>query len=216
MQSHSENPHAWMMMEVDVSNLVVLRDKLKIEFLRREGVRLSLSAFVLKPIVNALKEFPLLNSTWDSVSGKMMARKHINLSIVVVGSENSVVTAVIHNADRKSIAGLSIELYGMVERVRNGSWLPSDLQGGTFTFHNTGLFGSVQSSPIIHQSQSGIMTFESIIRKPVVIQEMLAIRSIANFCISYDQRIVDGVMCGRFMQRVKHDLEKYDLDTNIY
>lgn len=226
MQSHAENPHAWMMMDVDVSNLIGLRDKLKISFLRREGVPLSLSSFVLKPVVNALKEFPLLNSTWDSGtgagtgscsdSGNIHVRKHINPSIVVVGTEDSVVTPVIHNADRKSIAGLAIELCGLVERARSGAMLPSDLHGGTFTFHNAGSNGSVQSSPIIPQSQAVIITFESIVRKPVIIQEMIAIRSIVNLCISYDHRMVDALMCGRFMQQVKHELEKYDPDTVIY
>jgi len=123
---------------------------------------------------------------------------------------------VIYHADRKSIAGLAIELYELVQRARSGSLLPSDLVKGSFTFSNTGSVGSLVSCPIINSPQAVIMTFESIVRKPVVIQEMIAIRSIANLCLSYDHRIVDGMICSRFMQQVKHYLEQYDQETIIY
>lgn len=214
MQRNSENPHAWMMIEVDVSNLVALRQKLKNVFMRREGVPLSLSPFVLKPIVNALKEFPMLNSTWHS--GSILLKKDINLSIVVAITDDTVVTPVIYHADRKSIAGIAIELNELVNRARSGSLLPTDLIEGSFTFSNTGSVGSLLSCPIIHNSQAAILTIESIVRKPVVIQEMIAIRSIANLCLSYDHRIVDGLICCRFMQRVKYYLEQYDQETIIY
>ncbi|MDF2645473.1 MAG: bfmBB [Paenibacillus sp.] len=214
MQSNSENPHAWMMIEVDVSNLVVLRQELKDTFMRREGVPLSLSPFVLKPIVNALKEFPMLNSSWQS--GSILFKKDINLSIVVANADDTVVTPVIYHADRKSIAGIAIEVYELVMRARSGSLLPSDFVEGSFTFSNTGSVGSLLSCPIIHNSQAAILTFESIVRKPIVIQEMIAIRSIANLCLCYDHRIVDGLICSRFMQRVKYYLEQYDQETIIY
>ncbi|SDN02698.1 2-oxoacid dehydrogenases acyltransferase (catalytic domain) [Paenibacillus sp. yr247] len=212
-QSVSEIPHAWLMIEVDVSNLVALRQSLKDTFMRKEGVPLSISPFVLKPIVNALKEFPQLNSSW--ASGGIIVKKDINLSIAV-GSEDSVVTPVIHKADRKSVAGLAIELYELVKRAKSGSLLLSDMQGGSFTFNNTGSFGSVLSYPIINYPQAAMLTFESIVRKPVVIQEMIAIRSMVNLCLSFDHRVLDGMICGRFMQRVKDYLEKYDQDTVIY
>lgn len=214
MQSISENPHAWMIIEVDVSNLVALRQELKVTFMRREGVPLSLSPFVLKPIVNALKEFPVLNSIWHS--GSILVKKDINLSLVVAITDDTVVTPVIYHADRKSIAGIAIELYELVMKARSGSLLPSDLVEGSFTFSNTGSVGSLLSCPIIHNPQAAILTFESIVRKPVVIQEMIAIRSIANLCLSYDHRIMDGLICSRFMQRVKYYLEQYDQETIIY
>lgn len=214
MQSNSENPHAWMMIEVDVSNLVVLRHELKEDFMRREGIPLSLSPFVLKPIVNALKEFPMLNSSWHS--GSIHVKKDINLSIAVAIADDTVVTPVIYHVDRKSIAGIAIELYELVKRSRSGSLLPSDLVEGSFTFSNTGSVGSLLSCPIINNPQAAILTFESIVRKPVVIQEMIAIRSIANLCLSYDHRIVDGMISSRFMQQVKYYLEKYNQETIIY
>ncbi|MGO4274933.1 2-oxo acid dehydrogenase subunit E2, partial [Paenibacillus sp. TAF58] len=131
MQSSSENPHAWMMVEVDVSNVVALRQELKDDFMRREGVPLSLSPFVMKPIVNALKEFPMLNSTWQS--GSIHVKTDINLSIVVAISDDTIATPVIYHADRKSIAGIAIELYELVKRARSGSLLPSDFIEGSFT-----------------------------------------------------------------------------------
>ena len=214
MQRISENPHAWTMIEVDVSNLVALRQQLKNDFMRREDVPLSLSPFVLKPIVNALKEFPILNSIWHS--GSILVKKDINLSIVVSISDDAVVTPVIYHADRKSIAGIAIELYELVKRARSGSLLPSDLVESSFTFSNTGSVGSLLSCPINNNPQAAILTFESIVRKPVVIQEMIAIRSIANLCLSYDHRIVDGLICSRFLQRVKYYLEQYNQETIIY
>lgn len=213
-RSVSEIPHAWLVMEADLSNLVSLRDKLKERFESKEGVRLTITPFVIKAIVNAIKDYPILNSTW--ASDKIIIKKQINLSIAV-GTEESVVTPVIRNADRKTIAGLAVEMDDLVARARTGKLTLSDMQEGTFTFNNTGAFGSVLSFPIINYPQAAILTLESIVRRPVVIQQdMIAIRCMANLCLSLDHRILDGVICGRFLQRVKHYLEQYDQDTVIY
>ncbi|MNJ44695.1 Dihydrolipoyllysine-residue succinyltransferase component of 2-oxoglutarate dehydrogenase complex [compost metagenome] len=90
------------------------------------------------------------------------------------------------------------------------------MQGGTFTVNNTGSFGSILTQPIINYPQAAILTFESIVKKPVVINDMIAVRSMANLCLSLDHRILDGVICGRFMQRVKDNMESYSLDTQVY
>ncbi|NOV02234.1 2-oxo acid dehydrogenase subunit E2 [Paenibacillus planticolens] len=206
-------PHAWLMTEVDVSNLVALRHRLKDAFLLSEGVPLALSSFVLKGIVNALKEFPLLNASWTPEG--IAVNKHMHVSIAI-GSGDSVIAPVIRHVDRKSIAGLAIELYELVNRARNGEIQLSDIQGGHFTFNNTGAYGSMLSYPLIQPPQAAVLTFEKIVKKPVVVQEMIAIRSMANICLSFDHRILDGRICGRFLQRVKHDLEKYNQDTAIY
>jgi 2-oxoisovalerate dehydrogenase E2 component (dihydrolipoyl transacylase) len=212
-QSVSEIPHAWIMIEVDVSSLVALRQKWKEDFASKEGVRLTLTPFVMKAIVNAIKDYPIVNSIWDSE--KIIVKKDIHLSIAV-GSKDAVVTPVIQYADRKTIAGLAIELNDLVRRARTGKLTLSDMQEGTFTFNNTGSFGSVLSYPIINYPQAAIITFESIIRKPVVIGDGISIRSMANLCLSLDHRILDGMICGSFMQRVKHYLEQYNQDTAIY
>ncbi|MBD0380211.1 dihydrolipoamide acetyltransferase family protein [Paenibacillus sedimenti] len=213
-QSVTEIPHAWLMVEADVSRLVALRQRLKTRFQSEEGVQLTFTPFVVKAIVNAIKDFPVLNSTWASEN--MIIKKEIHLSIAI-GSENSVVTPVIRNADHKTIAGLAIELDALVKRARAGTLTLADMHGGTFTFNNTGAFGSILSYPIINYPQAAIITFESIVRKPVVIQDdAIAVRSMVNLCLSLDHRILDGVICGQFMQRVKQNLELYDPDTIIY
>lgn len=212
-QSVTEIPHGWMMIEVDVTNLVVLRNKVKDEFMKREGINLTYLAFVLKAVVNAIKEFPIMNSMW--AVDKIIVKRDINISLAV-GTEESVATPVIKNADHKTIAGLAKEIDDLARRGREGRLTLADMQGGTFTVNNTGSFGSIITHPIINYPQAAIMTFESIVKRPVVINDMLAIRSMANLCLSLDHRILDGIICGRFMQKVKENLESFNNDTKLY
>lgn len=104
----------------------------------------------------------------------------------------------------------------LASKVRSGKLKLDDMQGGTFTVNNTGSFGSILTQPIINYPQAAILTFESIVKRPVVINDMIAVRSMANLCLSLDHRILDGVICGRFMQRVKDNMESYSLDTQVY
>ncbi|MCY9542111.1 2-oxo acid dehydrogenase subunit E2 [Paenibacillus alvei] len=212
-QSVSEIPHAWTTIEVDVTDLVQLRNKIKDEFKRKEGINLTYLAFVLKAIVNAIKDYPIMNSVW--AVDKIIVKRDINLSLAV-GTEDSVLTPVIKKADQKNIAGLAREIDELARKTREGTLSPNDMQGGTFTVNNTGSFGSILSYPIINYPQAAILTFESIVKKPVVINDMIAVRSMANMCLSLDHRILDGVICGRFLQRVKENLEGFSLDTKVY
>lgn len=212
-QSVSEIPHAWTTIEVDVTNLVQLRNKIKDDFKRKEGINLTYLAFVLKVIVNAIKDYPIMNSVW--AVNKIIVKRDINLSLAV-GTEDSVLTPVIKKADQKNIAGLAREIDELARKTREGTLSPEDMQGGTFTVNNTGSFGSILSYPIINYPQAAILTFESIVKKPVVIHDMIAVRSMANMCLSLDHRILDGVICGRFLQRVKENLESFSLDTKVY
>ncbi|THF75873.1 dihydrolipoamide acetyltransferase family protein [Cohnella fermenti] len=212
-QSVSEIPHGWMMIEVDVTNLVLLRNSLKDEFKKREGINLTYMPFLCKATVNAIKDYPIMNSVW--ATDKIIVKRDINLSLAV-GTEDSVITPVIRNADQKNIAGLAHEINDLARRTRDGKIKLNDLQGGTFTVNNTGAFGSILSQPIINYPQAAIMTFESIVKKPVVINDMIGVRSMVNICLSLDHRILDGVICGRFLQRVKENLESYNMDTKVY
>ncbi|MCC3373422.1 dihydrolipoamide acetyltransferase family protein [Cohnella sp. REN36] len=212
-QSVTEIPHGWMMIEVDVTNLVVLRNKLKEEFMKREGINLTYMPFLCKAAVSAIKDYPIMNSVW--ATDKIIVKREINLSLAV-GTEDSVITPVIRNADQKSIAGLAHEIDDLARRTREGKLKLNDLQGGTFTVNNTGSFGSVLTQPIINYPQAAIMTFESIVKRPVVINDMIGVRSMVNLCLSLDHRILDGVICGRFLQRVKENLESYGSDTKLY
>lgn len=212
-QSVSEIPHAWTMIEVDVTNLVLLRNKLKDEFMKREGINLTYLAFLLKAVVNAIKDFPIMNSMW--AVDKIIVKRDINISLAV-GTEDSVLTPVIKNADHKNVAGLAKEIDELARKTREGKLTLSDMQGGTFTVNNTGSFGSILSYPIINYPQAAILTFESIVKRPVVINDMLAVRSMANLCLSLDHRILDGVICGRFLQRVKDNLESFNTESKLY
>lgn len=212
-QSVSEIPHAWTMIEVDVTNLVLLRNKLKDDFMKREGINLTYLAFLLKAVVNAIKDVPIMNSMW--AVDKIIVKRDINIALAV-GTEDSVMTPVIKNADHKNVAGLAKEIEELARKTREGKLTLSDMQGGTFTVNNTGSFGSILSYPIINYPQAAILTFESIVKRPVVINDMIAVRSMANICLSLDHRILDGVICGRFLQRVKDNLESFNLESKLY
>lgn len=212
-QSVSEIPHGWMMIEVDVTNLVTLRSKLKEDFQKREGINLTYMPFLIKAAVNAIKDYPIMNSVW--AVDKIIVKRDINISLSV-GTEDSVVTPVIRHADQKNIAGLAHEIDDLARRTRDKKLKLDDVQGGTFTVNNTGSFGSILTQPIINYPQAAILTFESIVKRPVVINDMIGVRSMVNLCLSLDHRILDGVICGRFLQRVKENLEGYNMDTKLY
>ncbi|MBN2984403.1 MULTISPECIES: dihydrolipoamide acetyltransferase family protein [Cohnella] len=212
-QSVSEIPHAWTMVEVDITHLVELRNLLKDDFREQEGINLTYMPFLIKAVVGALKEFPIMNSVW--ADDKIIVKRDINISLAV-GTEDSVLTPVIRNADQKNIVGLAHEIHDLARRTRENKLKLADLQGGTFTVNNTGTFGSVQSVPIINYPQAAILTFETIVKRPVVLNDMIGIRSMVNLCLSFDHRILDGVICGKFHQRVKANLESYDKNTKLY
>lgn len=212
-QSMNEIPHAWTMVEVDLTNLVQLRNRLKDDFKKNEGINLTYMPFLLKAVVGAIKEYPLMNSLWTE--DKIIVKRDINLSLAV-GTEDSVVTPVIRNADQKTITGLAHEIHNLARKTREGKLKLADMQGGTFTVNNTGTFGSVLSYPIINYPQAAIMTLEAIVKRPVVIGDMIGIRSMVNLCLSFDHRILDGIICGRFHQKVKEILESFGPDTKLY
>ncbi|MEX2462086.1 MAG: dihydrolipoamide acetyltransferase family protein [Paenibacillaceae bacterium] len=212
-QSVTEIPHGWMMIEVDMTNLVALRNKLKEDFNRNEGINLTYLAFLMKAVVNAIKDYPIMNSFWGV--DKIVVKRDINISLAV-GTEDSLTVPVIKKADQKNIAGLAKEIDQVTRKARSGKLTLGDSEGGTFTINNTGSFGSILSHPIINYPQAAILTFESIVKRPVVIQDMIAVRSMVNLCLSLDHRILDGVICGRFLQRVKENLESYTLETKLY
>ncbi|MFB0832452.1 dihydrolipoamide acetyltransferase family protein [Brevibacillus laterosporus] len=213
VQSKHESPHAWMMVEVDVTNLVHFRNRIKDEFKQKEGVSLTFLPFFIKAVVEALKEFPMLNSSW--AGDQIIVRKNINISIAVA-SEDALFVPVIKDADQKSVYGIAKSIEDLAYRARAGKLTMDDMSGGTFTVNNTGSFGSVLSQPIINAPQAAIMSVESIVKRPVVINDMIAVRSMVNLCLSLDHRVLDGLVCGRFLQSVKAKLEAIGSETKIY
>ncbi len=213
VESKHTAPHAWTMMEADVTTLAKFRDKSKDAFKAKEGVSLTFLPFFIKAVVESLKEFPLINSTWQD--DKIIIKKDINISIAVA-TEDALFVPVIKNADRLSILGLSHAINDLAKRARAGKLTPDDMSGGTFTVNNTGSFGSVQSMPIINSPQAAILSMEAIVKRPVVMpDDSFAIRSMMNMCMSLDHRILDGLVCGRFLQAVKKRIESY-VEPNLY
>ncbi|MCK7606825.1 MULTISPECIES: dihydrolipoamide acetyltransferase family protein [Geobacillus] len=214
LRSKHEAPHAWTMVEVDVTDLVAYRDAIKDEFRRREGFNLTYFAFFVKAVAQALKEFPQLNSVW--AGDKIIQRKDINISIAVA-TDDALFVPVIKHADEKTIKGIAREIAELAAKTRAGKLRPEDMQGGTFTVNNTGAFGSVQSMGIINYPQAAILQVETIVKRPVVKNGMIAIRDMVNLCLSLDHRVLDGLICGRFLARVKEILENMNKDnTPIY
>lgn len=215
VRSKNEIPHAWMMVEVDVTNPVNYRNEIKDKFKQQEGYNLTFFAFFVKAVAQALKEYPQLNSMW--AGDKIIRKNDVNLSIAVA-TEDELFTPVIRHADEKTIKGIAREINDLAIKVRNGKLTVDDLQGGTFTVNNTGSIGSVQSMGIINHPQVAILQVESIIKRPVVMENnMIAVRDMINLCLSLDHRVLDGFICGKFMHRVKEILEKTSKEnTSIY
>ena len=215
LRSKHEAPHAWTMIEVDATNLAEYRNSLKDEFKKKEGFNLTFFAFFVKAVAQALKEFPQINSMW--AGEKIIQKKDINISIAVA-TDDALFVPVIKNADEKTIKGIAREISELAVKVRTGKLRSEDMQGGTFTVNNTGSFGSVQSMGIINYPQAAILQVESIVKRPVVMNNgMIAVRDMVNLCMSLDHRVLDGLVCGRFLQRVKEILENTSKSTtSIY
>ncbi|MEH7157171.1 dihydrolipoamide acetyltransferase family protein [Neobacillus drentensis] len=215
LRSKHEAPHAWTMIEVDATNLVEYRNSLKDEFKKKEGFNLTFFAFFVKAVAQALKEFPQINSMW--AGDKIIQKKDINISIAVA-TDDALYVPVIKQADEKTIKGIAREIAELAVKVRTGKLRSEDMQGGTFTVNNTGSFGSVQSMGIINYPQAAILQVESIVKRPVVMNNgMIAVRDMVNLCMSLDHRVLDGLVCGRFLQRVKEILENTSkTTTSIY
>lgn len=213
VQSTRTVPHAWTTVEVDVTSLVSWRERIKEEFRRREGINLTYLPFVVKAAVEALREYPILNSTWEE--DRIVIKRRINIGIAV-DLEDGLIVPVIRDADQKSIVGLARAIADLATRARAGTLTPDDVTGGTFTINNTGAFGSILSAPIINYPQAAILSMETITKRPVVIGDAIAIRSMVNLCMSLDHRVLDGAVCGRFLRSVKRRLESYDANTPLY
>lgn len=211
VRSKQEVPHAWMMVEVDVTNLVQYRDSIKNEFKQKEGFNLTYFAFFVKAVSQALKEFPMMNSMW--AGDKIIQKKDINLSIAVA-TEDALFVPVIKQADEKTIKGIGREINDLAQKVRTGKLKSDDMTGGTFTVNNTGSFGSVQSMGIINYPQAAILQVEAIVKRPVVMNNgMIAVRDMVNLCLSLDHRVLDGLVAGKFLARVKEILENVSKET---
>ncbi len=211
-RSKHEAPHAWSMVEVDVTGLMALRESRKEEFAEREGIRLTYMPFIVKAVVEGLKEHPVLNSVWDG--DRIVLRKQINVG-VAVDLEDALIVPVIPDADELNILGLARKIDDIVRRARSGQLGPDDVSGGTFTVNNPGALGSVVSVPIINHPQAAILAAEAIVKRPMVVDDAIAVRSMMNLEVSFDHRILDGGVALRFLNAVKRRLEGYRVESEI-
>ena len=211
--SSTQIPQAWSMVEVDVTGLVRRRNEIRDEFERRTGVRLTYLPFILKAVAEGLRENPLVNSSWDGDS--ILLKQRINIGVAVAAPDGLVVP-VVHDADRLSVAGLAEALDGLTGRARRGGLAIEDVQGGTFTVNNTGALGSVLSRPLVNPPQAAILATESIVKRPVVIDDAIAIRSMMNLALTFDHRVLDGSEASAFANAVKRLLESIGPDTPVY
>jgi 2-oxoisovalerate dehydrogenase E2 component (dihydrolipoyl transacylase) len=217
VRSKTTVPHAYTTVEVDMTNIVRLRDAKKREYQEREGVGLSYVPFLVKAVVEALRKHPRLNAHWTEDG--LLVKRRINVSIAVA-VEDGLITPVVRDADQLSIAGLNRAVLDVANRARANRLRLEDLQGGTITVNNTGWFGSVVSQSIVNTPQVAIVNMEAIVKRPVVREtpdgDIIAVRSMMNLPVAFDHRATDGAQVGRFVADIKAALEAFGPDTPIY
>jgi 2-oxoisovalerate dehydrogenase E2 component (dihydrolipoyl transacylase) len=204
VESKHNAPHAWTMVEVDVSKLWAWRLAERDAFERDHGLKLTLLPFFMFAVVESLRAFPLMNASFydDGIA----VHKNVHLGIAAAAGEGLVVP-VVRNADEKSLRGIALAAGALIEKARRGKLEVDDLSGGTFTVNNNGAAGSILSAPILVPGQAGIVTMEAVVKRPVVIGDAIAIRSMMNVCLSLDHRVVDGVIASGFLADLKRRLE---------
>jgi 2-oxoisovalerate dehydrogenase E2 component (dihydrolipoyl transacylase) len=208
-------PHAHAVMEVDVTELMRYRDRVKHEFQEREGFDLSPAAFIAKAVVEALRTVPSVNSSWTDQG--LIRHREINLGYAVALGEDGLIVPVIKDADGKSLAGLMRSIRDVVDRAKARRLTLDDLSGGTFTLNNTGPLGTIVSSPIVPPGQAAILSSESIRKRLVVTDDdAIAIRQMMNIVIGFDHRVVDGSTAARFLTAVRDWLQTTGTSVTVY
>ena len=212
VRSVHTSAHVGSVTEADVSKLVAFREKHKSNFEKKEGFKLTFTPFFIDVIVRTLKDFPMLNASVDGDS--IILRKEINIG-VAVALENGLIVPVVKHADSKNLPGIARAVNDLSNRARTKKLLPDEVQGGTFTITNPGIFGNLFGFPIINQPQVAILGVGAIKKRPVVIDDAIAIRSMVYISMSYDHRIIDGALGGMFLQRVVQYLENFDTNQAL-
>jgi len=217
VKSKQTSPHVTSFAEADVTKIVKWREKVKDEFFKREGFKLTYTPIFIEAAVKALKDYPLLNA---SVEGdKIIIKKFINIGVAVALPDGNLIVPVIRNADQYNLVGLARVLNDLVTRARSGQLRPEDIEGGTFTLTNVGTFGSIAGTPIINQPQVAILATGAIKKRPVVIEteegDMIGIRHIMICSLSYDHRIIDGALGATFLNRFVYYVESFDTNQKI-
>jgi 2-oxoglutarate dehydrogenase E2 component (dihydrolipoamide succinyltransferase) len=217
VKSKQTSPHVTSYVEADVTNLVMWRNKVKNQFEKREGEKITFTPIFIQAIAKAIKDFPMINISVEGTN--LIIKKNINIGMAAALPSGNLIVPVIKNADRMNLYGLTKAVNDLANRARAGKLTPDEIQGGTYTVTNVGSFGNVMGTPIINQPQVAIMAVGAIRKKPAVIEtpqgDTLGIRHMMFLSHAYDHRVVDGSLGGSFVRRVADYLEQFDINTEI-
>lgn len=214
VRSKHTSPHVTSFTEADVTNLVMWRNKVKKEFEKREGTKITFTPLFIEAIVRCIKKFPLINSSLDG--NRIIVKKDINIGMATALPSGNLIVPVIRNADQLNLVGLAKQVNALADNARNNKLKPEDIADGTFTLTNVGTFGSLMGTPIINQPQVAILAVGAIKKRPVVVEtphgDSIAIRHMMYLSMSYDHRIVDGSLGATFLTAVANELENFNGD----
>ena len=217
VMSKQVSPHVTTVVEADVTNIVLWRNKSKDKFLTKYGEKITYMPIFIEAVAIAINEFPLLNSSVEGT--KIRIHKDINIAIAVAKPDGNLVVPVIKNAEQKNLVGLTKKLNQLAESARNNKLTVDDYQGGTFTITNFGSFRNLIGTPIINQPQVAILATGSIEKKPAVMEtptgDAIVVRHKMFLSLSYDHRIIDGAMGGAFLRRIADILEEFNVDREV-
>ena len=212
VDSVQTSPHVTSFVEVDVTNMVVWRDKVKDLFERREGTKITYTPMFLESIATVLEQFPMINCSLDD--DKIILKKDINIGMATALPSGNLIVPVIKGANQLSIVGITKAVNNLAQAARNGQLKPTDTQGGSFTVTNVGSFGSIMGTPIINQPQVAILALGAIKKRAVVVEtpsgDAILVRHMMFISMSYDHRIVDGAMGSKFLSAVGKEIENWD------
>jgi 2-oxoglutarate dehydrogenase E2 component (dihydrolipoamide succinyltransferase) len=217
VRSKQTSAHVTSFSEADVSNIVMWREKVKKEFEKREGTKITFTPLFIEVVVRCIKKFPLINS---SVEGdRIIVKKDINIGMATALPNGNLIVPIIKNADQLNLVGLTKQVNNLAANARNGRLRPDDTTGGTFTLTNVGSFGSLMGTPIINQPQVAILAVGVIKKRPVVVEtphgDSIAIRHMMYLSLSYDHRIIDGSLGATFLTSVANELENFNADRDF-
>ena len=217
VQSKRISPHVTSFVEADITNVFKTRKEIKDSFLQKKGLPLTFNPIFIKCVSQALKDFPMMNISYQN--NKIIKKKHINLGIAVALEDDNLIVPVLKNCDKLSFLEIVEKSTDLINRARENKLSPDDLDGGTFTISNVGSFGNVMGTPIILQPQVGILAIGSIRKIPSVIEtdkgDEIAIRNKLFLSHTYDHRIIDGALGGKFAQKIAFYIENMDLKSDI-
>jgi 2-oxoisovalerate dehydrogenase E2 component (dihydrolipoyl transacylase) len=212
-ESKFSAPHAWLVMEADVTGLVAHRKSTRQSFRDSQGFELTYLPFVVRAVARSLAQHPYLNASW--AEDRIVLKKRVHVGIAVA-TEGGLLVPVVRDADRLDVTALARTIHDLTERARARKLKLDDVQGGTFTVDNTGAFGPMVSMPIVNLGQAAIISLEAITKRPVVVdRDAIAIRSVVNLCLSFDHRILDGAQAGVFLAEVKDHLEAITPESSL-